>query len=169
VERFHGLCNQFFWSRHRFANAAEVAQHYPDFLQAFREEYASSRLADQTPAQARQTVPDGRVRTLPENLVWIPGRSLPLVDGRVHCIRLTDSQGRLSVLGRHFCLEPCYRRAYIRATLTVAEQQVSFYYQEAATDKPELVTTKPFPLSDAVEPWNESWVLRHLTRDYSEC
>lgn len=162
VERFHGLCDQFFWTRHRFTDTANVAQHYPAFLQAFREEYAPERLAGRTPIEARQALPDGRVYTLPEDFTWTPGQSLPLVAGRVNCVRCTDSQGRLSVLGRYFALGPEYRHTYIRATLMVVDQRVAFYYQEAPNEEPELVSTQPFPLHDAVESWDASLIMNHL-------
>jgi hypothetical protein len=162
VERFHGLCDQFFWSRQRFSGIADVDQHYPAFLQDFRTQYGVERLAGQTPTQARQTIPDGRVGMLPQDLTWTVGRALPLVAGRVHCIRRTDSQARLSVLGRYFTLNPDYRRTYIRATLDVAEQQVAFYYQEMPEQAPELVSTQPFPLPDEVLPWDASLAVRYL-------
>lgn len=127
------------------------------------------RLAGQTPAQARQTSPDGRVRTLPADLIWTPGTSLPLVAGRVHSVRLTDSQGRLVVFGRPFSLGLGYRRTYIRATLTVARQEVSFYYQETPEEKPHLLTTEPFPLPDTVKPWDQSLVFRYLAQEPDKC
>lgn len=162
VERFHGLCDQFFWARHRFAGLTEIAQPYGEFLLAFREEHRPESLAGQTPIQRRQTLADNRVATLPQGLTWTPGGSLPLVTGRVHCLRRTDSQGRLQVLGRFFTLEAKYRRSYIRATLTVADQQVAFYYQEAADQEPELVGTQPFPLPKPIEPWDASLYLKYL-------
>lgn len=163
VERFHGLCDQFFWTRHRFPSPADIVQPYEVFLQTFREEHTPESLAGQTPTQRRQALPDNRATTLPQGLTWTRGRSLPLVTGRVHCLRRTDSQARLKVLGRYFTLDPKYRRSYIRATLTVADQQVAFYYQEAADQKPELVDTRPFPLLGPIQPWDASLYLKYLT------
>ena len=163
VERFHGLCDQFFWTRHHFSDSAAVAQHYPAFLQDFRERHVPQRLAGRTPTEARQALPDDRGRTLSQHLAWTPGRSLPLVNGRVHCVRRTDSQARLSVLGRYFTLDTDYRRTYIRATLAVGDQQVAFYFQETQDHEPELVSTQAFPLDDEVEPWNESLATRYLS------
>ncbi len=163
VERFHGLCDQFFWTRHRFPSPADIVQPYQVFLQAFREEHTPESLAGQTPTQRRQALPDNRATTLPQGLTWTPGRSLPLVTGRVHCLRRTDSQARLKVLGRYFTLDQRYRRSYIRATLTVADQQVAFYYQEAADQEPVLVGTRPFPLPEPIEPWDASLYLKYLT------
>lgn len=162
VERFHGLCDQFFWTRHRFASLGDISQPYSEFLQSFREEHTPESLAGKTPAQRRQALPDHRVATLPQGLSWRAGRSLPLVAGRVHCLRLTDRQARLEVLGRSFTLEPRYRRSYIRATLTVADQQVAFYYQEALDQEPELVGTRPFPLPGPIEPWDAALYLKYL-------
>lgn len=162
VERFHGLCDQFFWTRHRFAGLADIPQPYGEFLQSFREKHTPESLAGETPAQRRQALPDHRVATLPQGLSWKAGRPLPLVAGRVHCLRLTDRQARLEVLGRSFTLEPRYRRSYIRATLTVADQQVAFYYQEAPDQEPEQVGTRPFPLPGPIEAWDASLYLKYL-------
>lgn len=156
VERLHGLCDQWFWTRHHFTDVSDVAQRYPAFLQEFREGYHSQRLAGQTSTEARWTLLDGRVNCLPETVTWAPGRSLPLVAGRVHCVRLTDSHGRLSVLRRHFVLGREYQHTYIRATLEVAERQVTFYYQASAEEALEVVTTKPFPLLAPIQAWDSS-------------
>lgn len=162
VERFHGLCDQFFWTRHRFAGLADISQPYEEFLRTFREEYTPESLAGQTPVQRRRALPDHRVATLPQGLTWAAGKPLPLVTGRVHCLRRTDRQARLEVLGQHFTLNLKYRLSYIRATLTVAEQQVAFYYQEALDQEPELVGTHPFPLPEPIEPWDASLYLKYL-------
>lgn len=164
VERFHGLCDQFFWTRHHFRDQAEVTRPYPSFLQAFREEHHPERLGGCPPAQARKELPDGRICTLPKDLLWKPGQSLPLVSGRIHCVRRTDSQGGLSVLGRSFTLGSAYRYAYIKASLTVARQQVAFYYQETPDAKPVLVSTQPFPLPEKVKRQNASLILRCLAQ-----
>ena len=163
VERFHGLCDQFFWTRHHFSNAADVATHYPVFLQEFREGYCPERLEGRTPAEVRQALPDGRVRSLPAYVIWTPGRSLPLVTGRVHCVRRTDSRGRLSVLRRHFTLGLEYRHTYIRVTLEVADQQVAFYYQASAEQAPQLVATEPFSLPEPIEAFDPSLPMQYLT------
>ena len=162
VERFHGLCDQFFWTRHRFPHPADIPQPYGEFLQAFREEHKPESLAGQTPMQRRLALPDNQATTLPQGLTWTRGMSLPLVTGRVHCLRHTDTQARLKVLGRYFTLEAKYRRTYIRATLTVADQQMAFYYQEAADQELELVGTCPFPLTGPIEPWDASLYLKYL-------
>jgi len=162
VERFHGLCDQFFWTRHHFPSPADIPQPYGEFLQAFREEHTPESLAGQTPTQRRQTLTDHRVATLPQGLTWTAGQSLPLVTGRVHCLRRTDSQARLLVLGQYFTLDAKYRRSYVRATLAVADQQMAFYYQETADQEPELVDTRPFLLPGPIEPWGASLCLKYL-------
>ena len=163
VERFHGLCDQFFWTRHRFGCPAEITQLYGEFLQTFREEHSPESLTGDTPTQRRQALSDGRVITLPQDMAWMTNRSLPLVSGRVHCLRRTNSQARLEVLGRYFTLDPKYRRSYIRATLTVADQQVAFYYQQTFDKEPELVGMQPFPLPGPIESWDASFFLKYLT------
>ncbi len=162
VERFHGLCDQFFWARHRFSDIADVAQRYSAFLQEFREGHPIKRQENLTPIAARQALAGGEIRQMPDGVAWTPGRSLPLVDGRVHCVRRTDSRGRLSVLGREFLLGSEYRHTFIRATLEVALQRVTFYYQASEESKPEVVAWNDFPIAGPVDPWDPSLPEKYL-------
>lgn len=78
---------------------------------------------------------------------------MPLVAGTVHCVRLTDTQARLSAFGQSFTLDPKYRRSYIRASLSVAEQRLRFYFQETAKADAQLVATRSFQLPGEVHPY----------------
>lgn len=154
MERCHGLCDQFFWSRHQFATVQDVREHYPDFLQQLRQAYQVPDQPEFTPTQLRQQLEDRRVRSLQPNWAWSEGMTLPLVEGTVHCVRLTDTQARLSAFGRSFTLEAEYRRSYIRASLAVAEQRLRFYFQESSEDDPQLIDTRPFELPESVRPYD---------------
>lgn len=154
MERCHGLCDQFFWSRHRFASVEEVREHYPAFLRQIRQAYEVPGHPGVSPKQLRQQLEDGRVRSLSPNWAWEPGDSLPLVAGTVHCIRLTDTQARLTAFGRSFTLDEAYRRSYVRATLQVAEQHVQFSFQEAPEEELRLIDERPFELADPVRPYD---------------
>lgn len=154
MERCHGLCDQFFWSRHQFATVQEVREHYPDFLQQLRQDYDVPGRPKFTPAQLRQQLEDRRVRSLQSNLAWSEGMTLPLVEGTVHCVRLTDTQARLSAFGRSFTLDTEYRRSYIRASLAVVEQCLRFYFQESPEDDPQLIVTRSFELPERVRPYD---------------
>jgi hypothetical protein len=57
-------------------------------------------------------------------------------------------------LGRSFTLEAEYRRTYVRASLSVAEQCLRFYFQEAPDDVPQLIDTRPFELPESVQPYD---------------
>jgi hypothetical protein len=148
------LCDQFFWSRHQFATVPDVREHYPDFLQQLRQDYEVPDQPGVAPLQLRQQLVDQRVRSLKSHWAWSEGMSLPLVEGTVHCVRLTDTQARLSALGRSFTLETEYRRTYVRASLSVAEQCLRFYFQEAPDDVPQLIDTRPFELPESVQPYD---------------
>jgi hypothetical protein len=74
--------------------------------------------------------------------------------GTVHCVRLTDTQARLSAFGRGFTLDEAYRRSYVRATLQVAEQHLRFFYQESPEEEPQLIDERPFELADPVRPYD---------------
>jgi hypothetical protein len=154
VERCHGLCDQFFWSRHQFATVQEVQEHYPDFLQQLRHDYEVPDQPGVTPTQLRQQLEDQRVRSLKPSWAWSEGLTLPLVEGTVHCIRATDTQARLSAFGRSFTLDAEHRRSYIRASLAVAEQRLRFYFQEAPEEDPQLIDTRPFELPERVQSYD---------------
>jgi hypothetical protein len=154
VERCHGLCDQFFWSRHQFATVQDVREHYPDFLHQLRHDYEVPDQPEVTPLQLRQQLEDQRVRSLKPNWAWSEGLTLPLVKGLVHCVRATDTQARLSAFGHSFTLDAEYRRSYIRASLAVAEQRLRFYFQEAPEEDPQLIDTRPFELPERVQPYD---------------
>jgi hypothetical protein len=116
--------------------------------------YTVSNREGATPDQLRHHLPDQRIRSLPENAHWTTGKSLPLVEGKVHCMRLTDNQARLCAFGQDFKLEDPYRHTYIRATLQVAQQQLQFFFQESAEHEPQLIDRKPFSLADEVLPYD---------------
>lgn len=154
MERCHGLCDQFFWSRHQFESVQEVQEHYPDFLHQLRQDYEVPGHPGIAPTQLRQKLEDQRVRSLNATWTWTEGKKLPLVTGTVHCVRSTDTQARLSAFGRSFTLDIAYRRSYIRTSLTVAEQRLRFYFQESPEDAPQLIDTRPFELPESVRPYD---------------
>lgn len=154
MERCHGLCDQFLWSRQRFTTIQEVREAYPYFLHQLRQDYAVPGHSQVTPAELRQQLADRRVRSLSRSWSWTEGGKLPLVAGTVHCVRLTDTQARLSAFGRNYTLDDSYRRSYIRASLAVAEQRLRFFFQESSEDEPQLVATRPFELPERVHPYD---------------
>jgi hypothetical protein len=107
-----------------------------------------------TPSQLRQQLNDHRVRSLSRNLDWSEGRELPLIAGTVHCVRLIDTHACLSAFGRTFTLESTYRRSYIRASLAVAEQRISFFFQESPEEDPILIDVRSFQLPEAVRSYD---------------
>jgi hypothetical protein len=120
--------------------------------------YAVPDQGPATPEQVRQRLADHRVRSLPDQSHWTPGASLPLTDGRVHCVRLTDHHAFMSAFGCEFELPKAYRHAYVRATLHVADQQLHFFFQESPDHKPEHIDTRAFTLPDEVIPYDASLI-----------
>jgi len=49
VERFHGECGQFFWSRQQFESVSRVREAYPDFLDYFRNHRQLPAIQGRTP------------------------------------------------------------------------------------------------------------------------
>ena len=164
VERFHGLCLQFLWQRHQFTSLAEVESTYPAFLHAFRSSHRLSRLEGQTPAEYRQQRYISPIPCLDASFQWEEGHTLPIVSGYVHCLRLTDHQAQLQVLGRPYTLPKAFSRCFIRATLDVAAQEVTFFYQEDANHQPEPINRQPFPLDAPVIPWEPTLYQQYLPR-----
>ena len=87
AERFHGECDQFFWSRKRFETVPQVRTAYPDFLGYFRHQRQLPAIQNHTPAEMRASWPDVSVRLLPPDFCLHQRRRLPIVAGTIHCVR----------------------------------------------------------------------------------
>ena len=157
VERFHGECDQFFWSRQQFDSVSGVREAYPDFLDYFRTQRRLPAIQDRTPAEMRSSWPDATARLLQPDFRLHQRERLPIVAGIIHCARLADLHGQVNILNRHITLGSDYARHYVLARIDTAKQQVALYHQPDAEAELEEIKNCPFPLKDAVHPFDPTF------------
>jgi hypothetical protein len=156
VENFHGQCDQFFWSRTIFETKAQVEASYPDFLTYFRQQRRLPAIDYHTPSQMR-SLSEVSIRYLPASCHLHQQDQLPLVAGLIHCVRLADQQGQVTVLNRSFSLDPSYAHQYIWAQVDTAHSQVTFYHQPEAEAEAVRIETASFPLAEPVCDFNPNF------------
>ena len=157
VERFHGECDQFFWSRQQFETVPQVREAYPDFLDYFRNQRQPPAIRARTPTEMRASWPDVPVRLLPPDFCLHQQERLPIVAGTIHCARLADRQGQVDILNRHITLGRDYAKHYVLARIDTAKQQVAFYHQPDAETEPEEIRICPFPLKNPAHQLNPTF------------
>jgi len=155
VESYHGLCATFFWQRQEFQARAQVQAQYRPFLEHFRQERTLPAIAPHTPAQMRQQEA-APLRLVPAGFT-LHQHPLPLVAGRLHCVRLVNAQGQANILNRVVTVNKTYARQYVWAQMNTLTQQMALYHQAAPDSPPQLLTTEPFAFTPPVLPYDASF------------
>lgn len=162
VERFHGECDQFFWSRQQFETVSKVREAYPDFLDYFRNQRQLPAIQNRAPVEMRTAWPNTTVRLLQSNFHLHQWERLPIVAGIIHCVRLADRQGQINILNRHIVLGSNYARHYILARIDTAKQQMALYHQPDAEAELDKIKLSPFPLGDTVHQLDPTFKYLHI-------
>jgi hypothetical protein len=150
VERFHGECDQFFWSRRRFENIPQIQAAYPAFLDHFRHQRQLPAIQNHTPVEMRASWSDMPVLHLHSDFCLHRRKRLPLVDGTIYCVRLSDRHGQVNVLNHHIALGSIYAKHYVLARIDTAHQQMTLYHQPDAEVELVEIHSCPFPLREPV-------------------
>jgi len=157
VERFHGECDQFFWSRQQFQTVPKVRAVYPDFLDYFRHQRQLPAIQDRTPAEMRSSWPDATACLVPPDFRLHQRERLPIIAGIIHCARLADCHGQVNILNRHITLGNDYARHYVLARIDTAQQHMTIYHQPDAEAELEMIKNCPFPLKDTVHQFDPTF------------
>jgi hypothetical protein len=148
IETFHSLWAAGFWRRHQFGSLSEVQQQVPLFLTWYQSRYRPPALSGRTPQQQRETyrVPQW-LSTLPD---LVPATAVPLTAGRIHLIRKVTPLGTVSLLNESWFVGKRWIGHYVRATIRVADQKISFW-TKADGDAPwQHLKTRMFRIGEAV-------------------
>jgi hypothetical protein len=147
IESFNGDWVQAFWQREQFRDLAHVQAESPIFEHWYRTRYEPPSLKGLTPTEARA----GFVPCLLPADFPLAER-LPLTAGKVHFIRLVNSQGQIKVLNETWLADEKLAGEYVWVTLSTAEQRLSIYYQQTFKATRELVTAYDYPINEEVQP-----------------
>lgn len=157
VERFHGECDQFFWSRKRFETIPQVQAAYPDFLDYFRNHRQLPAIQNHTPSEMRASWSDIQAQLLEPDF-WLHQRKrLPIVAGIIHCVRLADRQGQVNILNLHITLGTAYAKHYVLARIDTANQQMILYHQSDAEAELDEIESHPFSLKEPVREFDPTF------------
>lgn len=149
IESFNSDWDLAFWQRERFRDLAHVQEECPTFEQWYRTRHEPPALKGLTPTEARANFAP---RLLPTdfNLHQAEER-LPLTAGKVHFIRLVNSQGQIRVLNEFWMVEEELVGEYVWATISTAGQWLRIYHQDAADGARRLVVEYDYEIVEEVQ------------------
>jgi hypothetical protein len=162
IETFHSLWHQAFWSRQEFRNCAHVQAELPLFAAWYHNRYQPPALHGKTPAQMRRGV--AVVGLTREMCNLIPTERLPLTAGRIHFMRKVDTAGRIELLNEPWTIGRKWSGEYVRATISTAEQSITFWHKPDENSAWRLLRKRQFRLKEPVLP-----VLPIFRRNHTRC
>ena len=149
IESFHSDWDQAFWQRERFRDLAHVQEECPIFQRWYRTRYEPPALKGLTPTEARA---DFVSCLLPADFnLHQAEEQLPLTAGKVHFIRLVNSQGQIRVLNEPWAVDKELVGEYVWATISTAQQRLRIYHQAAADAAQQLVAEYEYEIAEEVQ------------------
>jgi putative transposase len=161
VERLHGLWSQTFWRTHRFSTLAEVRRAAPQFVHFYMERYRPPVLQGATPSQAQQQATRRQLRA--EKAARLP-RNLPLTAGRVHFLRLVNTQGQITLLNETWSVGKRLAGQYVWATITTHRRRLQIYHRRSERSPVRLVKVFHYALHEQVVPLAAQFQRPHQRR-----
>jgi len=148
IESFNSDWELAFWQRERFRDLHHVQDECPIFERWYRTRHEPPALKGLTPAEARA---DFVPRLLPADFsLHQTEERLPLRTGKVHFIRLVDSQGQIEVLNEAWMVGEKLVGEYVWATISTAEQRLRIYHQAATDAVRRLVVEYEYEIAEEV-------------------
>jgi len=140
IEKFQDTYQKMFLSKYHFNNPDELLLGSRDFECRHNEKYRYSCLKGKTPIQA--LVNSGRnIKRLSEDF-HIPDLKERPRQGYVHLIRFVRSNRVVSIFGEKFTVPEESVYQYVKATIDVKEQKLSFFLNDKVIDKVEYTYDK---------------------------
>lgn len=133
IEEFNKDFARLFWKKEQFVNLDDIRRKAPKFFEQ-QNEFNIWKLNDKNLESINPK------RILPEDFT-IDVNKLPLVAGKIHFIRIVDSNGRISVLNEYFNVGKEYIGEYAWATIETRKQTLTIYYND---EKLQVMEIKKF-------------------------
>jgi len=122
VEEFNKGFGKNFWKKEQFSDLDDRRKQSPIYVDT-QINFNGWKLKDKN---LKKITPK---RMLPCNFK-IDVNKLPLVDGKIHFIRIVDSNGQISVLNEYFNVGKEYIGEYVWTTVETRKQTLVIYYKE---------------------------------------
>lgn len=133
IEEFNKDFARLFWKKEQFVNLDDIREKAPKFFEQ-QNEFNTWKLKDKNLKSINPK------RMLPEDFT-IDVNKLPLVPGKIHFIRIVDSNGRIGVLNEYFKVGKEYIGEYVWATIETRKQILTIYYND---EKLQVMEIKKF-------------------------
>lgn len=146
VESFNGDWDQAFWKREHFRNLEHVQAESPTFERWYATRHHPEHLEGKTPAQM---FPDFIPQKLPKDFD-AHHYKLPITQGKIHFIRLVDSQGKVVLLNEMWDVGKDLAGEYVWATVSTTRRRLTIFHQPDAKTQSRKVQQYDYPLSEPV-------------------
>jgi hypothetical protein len=151
IEQVNGLWRQTFGRRFACRTVTHVKRATPQFAAWYwRHSHPPSVHGQTVTAGCRQVqrlrLTTSQVTTLPDD------KALPITAGRVHCIRLVDAQGDITLLNERWHVHKSLADEYVWAVIVPHEHALRIYHCHAAAAPVRLGKTHRYALPESVVP-----------------
>jgi len=140
IERFHRTYKKMFLNKYYFDDPDELLHSSNDFESRHNEKYRYSCLKGKTPMQVLLNS-SCNIKRLSEDF-HIPDLKERPRQGYVHLIRFVRSNRVISIFGEKFTVSEEAVYQYVKATINVKEQELSFFLNDKVIDKVEYTYDK---------------------------
>lgn len=122
IEEFNKGFDKRFWKNDQFADLDDMRKKSPTFCEK-ENKFNAWKLKN------KNIKPINPIQKLSEDFV-IDVNSLPLVNGKIHFIRMVNSQGQISILNEHFNVGREYIDEYVWASIETRKQTLTVYFKD---------------------------------------
>jgi putative transposase len=122
IEEFNKGFDKRFWKKDLFADLDDMCKKSQTFCEK-ENKFNAWKLKN------KNIKPINPIQKLSEDFA-IDVNSLPLVNGKIHFIRVVNSKGQISILNEHFNVGKEYVDEYIWATIETRKQTLTVYFKD---------------------------------------
>jgi putative transposase len=122
IEEFNKGFDKRFWKKDQFTDLDDMRKKSSTF-------YEKENKFNAWKLKNKNIKPINPIQKLSEDFA-IDVNSLPLVNGKIHFIRVVNSKGQISILNEHFNIGKEYVDEYIWATIETRKQTLTVYFKD---------------------------------------
>lgn len=146
IENLNGSFNRLLWQKKRFRDLENLRFESKRFL-ARVNAYQSYKKDLFSKAQAQSHT----LRFFPEDFCFDPKTALPITPGKIHFVRLVESDGSIVILNERFEIDRNLSFEYVWITIDTERQMISIHHQLAKDQKRILVKEQKYQLREEVK------------------
>jgi len=142
IESFNDEFEEKLWSKEKFKNLEHIRKESKIFLMRHNNR--------QDWKNRKTTLEKIPIRKIPPDLK-IDADNLPLMEGKVHFIRMVNKDGKIDVLNEDFDVDKSLAHEYVWVTINTKEKHLTVYHREKKADEARLVKTHEYKIDEKVK------------------